>query len=170
MAAVIRSNPAPAFREEPDSQGNNKDGPHPVSVKFEDPNCLQQEQCTQSDQDNRCRGHLGGFDFVASPKGLAEAQRIRGRFSHLEGPGGANGINDLVHVKECDSQAENRIQARVVYNRLAPYQQRESHQVRQSLGILAGVNRAHAEGKEAGQNARHGGIRTGARRDWRGCG
>src|SRR5580692_4647805 len=72
--------------------------------------------------------------------------------------GRTNGVDDLIHVKKCDTEPKNKVPAPGMI--AGENQHREDQQVSESLRVLRTVNRAYAEGKESGKNARDRRIRT----------
>src|SRR5277367_563477 len=178
---VPGTNHPPANCKHPHPEPDQKEGPDAIPSELENARGLQQEQDAQTNQNHGGRGNpgtagrIGRFchrfsGFRICSESLSQPKRVGCWLPHLDGLGGTNRVDNLPHVKERDPQAQNRIQSCVIGNGLAPHQERESHQVGQPLRILSAVNRAYSERKEAGQNARQGGIRPGVRHDWRGDG
>src|ERR1035438_4820266 len=133
---------------------------------------MQQEEHAQQNEHDRPHGDLAGLDLCPAAKGCRQAEGIRDWLRHLNRLCRAHRINDLVHVKEGDAEAADNAQSLAMSMAAGARpgnQQGHDRQMRQSLGILAGVDSTHAEGTESGKNSCHRRIGPAARSkstDW----
>ena len=151
--AVARQ--APVAREHPASERDQDERPEAVESKSE-PHRMEQEQHAEQNEHDRAHGNFARLDLCAAAKSRRQTKGIRHRLRHLNCLCRAHRINDLVYVKEGNAEAADNAQsfAMSAVAGVSPGdEQNKSRQMRQSLGILPGVNRAYAEGKESGENS-----------------
>src|SRR5689334_1061536 len=102
-----RSRSPKPLREQPHSHYDQNQRPQPPDpVKLEPPHGVEQEDNAQADQYDRAHGHAPKLRALTRAEGSSQPERIRRRLSQLNRLGRADGINDLVHVKERDCDSE----------------------------------------------------------------
>src|SRR5215469_284127 len=158
--AVMAEQP-PSPGEEPAPEKDQNKWPKIAKSKFKYADGVQQEQNAQADQDQRSDRNLGSIDPFAGAKALGESEWIGGGLAHLDGVRRAHRIDDLVDVEKSDTECEQHGQA-IADGAHAPDQHGHDHQVRESLGVLAGIDGTDAEGKESGEDSSQRGIGPGA--------
>ncbi len=162
--ADCASNQAPLLGEEPHAEKDQDERPKTIQTELKDPGSVQKEEHAQADENGGSSGNLGAFEFFAGAKGGRQTERIGSRFAHLDCLGAAHCVDDLVDVEKSDEDSEycDHIPGKIGTH--AEDQQHHDDQVRQSFGVLAGVNGADADGKESGENSSDGGIRASVQR------
>ena len=107
-------------------------------------------------------GSFADVNRSPPPKVVHQSKRIGGACPVCIARARAHRIDNLIEVEDRDGQPESVCHGQR-FRSLAPSdeQEDEDHQVGQSFSVLAGVDRAHAEREEAGQNACQSRIRAG---------
>ena len=158
----MNSDHSPLPGEHPGSQADQNERPETVEAELPDVHGVQQEEHAESNQDDRNGGNILGLSLLSHAEGLSQTEWIWRGLAGLKSVSRAYGIDNLVDVKECDGDAEQRIPTSGVIG--GEDEQSEDEQVGQSLGVLRAVDGADAEGKESSEDAGDCGIWTGVRR------
>src|SRR5579864_3270148 len=113
---------------------------------------MQQEQDAKTDQNHGSSWYArpGKALAISRTEHRSQAEWIGRGLAFLDGFGGLDRIDELIEIKGSDAKTENRSHGVAGGVTGAHYQQHENDEVRESLGVLAVIDRAHAERKESG--------------------
>src|SRR5208282_2415919 len=170
----MRTERAPVAREHPAAEKDQNHRPEAIQAEFGQAHGMQQEEHTDQNEHDRTHRNFAGLDLRSAAKSCRQAERIRYRLRHLDRPGRAHRIDNLVDDEEHQAQDANSLECvvAVILRRISAGEKGgKDGQMRQSLGILPGVHGAHAEGEKSGQNSgdcRVGPAAAGGRWRWRG--
>ncbi len=147
--------PQPAKQEKTaDADQNKRPDSPPAEIPYVER--VQEEDDAQADEDQSSDWNLAYVHAVARCKtgteSCSQSEWIGRGLPQLYGPSRAHAVDNLVKVKSCDSQAEDSAHGFAAAAR-SQHQQSEDHQMRQALGVLAAVNCAYAERKEASEDS-----------------
>ena len=119
---------------------------------------MQQEEHAQQNEYDRTHRNSAGLDRCPAAKCCRQTVRIGSGQTGLYGARRAHRIDNLVNVEEADGDAADNAQSfavPAVASANPSNQHTKDPQMRQSLGVLPGVNRAHAEGEKSSKNSGH---------------
>src|SRR5215469_17161260 len=142
--------------EQPASEQDEENGPDAVKIETEKTQGFEQKENANANQDHGCSRDLGDIEFLTGSKGLSQTEWIRRRLPNLDGTRGANRVDNLIHIEECERETRERWQWVALIH--SHDQQHKYDEMSETFGVLTVVHCAHAKGKEAGQNSGQGRI------------
>src|SRR5215471_16603357 len=97
--------------EQPAAEQDEENGPDAVKIETEKTQGFEQKENANANQDYRCSRDLGDIEFLTGSKGLSQTEGIRRRLPNLDGTRGANCVDNLIHVEECERETAKRCQS-----------------------------------------------------------
>src|ERR1035441_2924076 len=164
-ATLSGADQSPASREYPTADSDKNHSPETVEIQIKQTSRVQQEDRAHNEEHDRAHRDFAGLDLCPAAKSGRQAEGIWDRLRHLDRLCRTHRIDDLVDVKKGDAEAADNAQsfAMSVVARAGPGdEQSEDGQVRQSFGVLPGVDGAHAKGEESGEDSGHRRVRAAA--------
>ncbi len=100
------SNQAQPAKQQEGADTDEDQRPYSMSAEIPDVQRVQQEDHAQADEDHCSHRNFAYIHPLAGAKGRPQPERIGRRLSQLYGPGGADGIDNLIEVKPCQSPVQ----------------------------------------------------------------